>query len=189
MIANSAQKMASPRRSALPPEAVATCGFQSCTQGGDWLLLGRHRVGPEMASPAADFSRQRLCSGRRGRPSLAGSGGPPVAVLHPSWTAASSTSLGDASQTLAAPPAGARRGWKGARAARRRFPADPPAAPTEAAPKGYIPEHRQPPPAVSFAGDEEGWTYTSLFPVSSNQGVSSDQGVSSAAGTSREGDD
>ena len=161
MTANSSQKMASPRRSALPPKAAATCGFQSCTQGGDWLFLGRLRVGPEMASLAADFSRQRLCSGRRGRPSLAGSGGPPVAALHPSCTAASSTSPGDTSQPLAAPPAGARRGWKGARAA-RRFLADLPAAPTGAAPKGSIPEHRQPPPAVSFAGDEEGWTYTSL---------------------------
>ena len=44
------------------------------------------------------------------------------------------------------------------------------------------PGHRQPPPAVSSAGDEKGWTATSLFPVSS------DHCVSSAARTSREGD-
>lgn len=103
-----------------------------------------------MASPAADFSGQRPCSGRRGRPSLAGRGGAPVAALHPSRTAASSTSPGDTSQPLAAPPAGARRGWKGERAARRRFPADLPAAPTRAAPKGFIPDtgSRRPPLAL-----------------------------------------
>ncbi|CAI9165470.1 unnamed protein product [Rangifer tarandus platyrhynchus] len=142
--------LATHKRSALPPEAVATCGFQSCTQGGDWFLFGRHRVGPEMASPAADFPGQRLCSGRRGRPSLAGRGGAPVADLHSSWTAASSTSPGDTSQPLAAPPAGARRGWNGERAARRRFPADLPAAPTRAAPKGFIPDtgSRRPPLAL-----------------------------------------
>lgn len=151
MIANPPRKWLRSADLLSRPRQILPAAFKAAHEDGDWLFLCRDRVGTEMASPAADFSVQRLCSGRRGPLSLTGLVEPTVAALNPgrassSWTAASRSGPGDTSLPLASPrrrgsasgrapqPAPARlQGGESCREERGDFTRASPAAPTAAA--------------------------------------------------------
>lgn len=132
MIANPPRKWLRPADLFPHPRQFLPAVFRAAHKDGDWLFLGRHRVGPEMASPAACFFRAAAPPGGGGGQASPGLWSP----QWPPWIRAEARqagpqhpapSPGDTSLPLAAPrrrwaaSGGAcsrrPRGWKGARAA------------------------------------------------------------------------